>query len=295
MNALGQSCLRSNPSLNPSMALFVGCPMWGVRAWVGSFFPPGTRPAEFLSAYSRRMNTVEGNTTFYALPDLETVRRWRDQTPDGFRFCLKVPQAISHHKRLVACDAETEAFVRCLQTLGDRCGPAFLQLPPTFSPERLRDLDRWLARWHSAFRLAVEPRHPDLFGRYETELDALLRQYNVARCVFDTAPLFSAPPDRPATATAQARKPRVPTRRTRTADFVFVRYVGHPDLDTNTRWLMPWVEAVRAWLAEGRDVYFFCHHPDDALTPRLAEQFRTLVGKAIPPAAPNQLPLWESA
>lgn len=266
--------------------------MWGVRAWVGSFFPPGTRPAEFLAAYSRRMNAVEGNTTFYALPSLETVKRWREQTPEGFRFCLKVPQVISHRKRLIACDAETEAFARCLEALGDRCGPAFLQLPPTFSAERLRDLDRWLARWQGAFQLAVEPRHPDLFGRYESEFDALLRRYNVARCVFDTAPLFSAPPETPAVAAAQARKPRVPTRRTRTADFVFVRYVGHPDLAANARWLAPWVEAVRGWLSEGRGVYFFCHHPDDALTPQLALHVRALLGESPAPESPRQLSLW---
>lgn len=274
------------------MPLYVGCPMWGLKAWVGSLFPPGTRPTEFMSAYSRQMNTVEGNTTFYALPDLDTVRRWRDQTPEGFRFCLKVPQAISHHKRLIACEAETEAFVRCLEALGDRCGPAFLQLPPTFNAERLRDLDRWLARWQSAFQLAVEPRHPDLFGRYETEFDALLRRYNVARCIFDTAPLFSAPPDSPAVATAQSRKPRVPTRRTRTAAFTFIRYVGHPDLAANTRWLMPWVQSVREWLGAGRDVYFFCHHPDDALAPQLVSQFRALLGEATTPPAPAQLSLW---
>ncbi|MCS7088524.1 MAG: DUF72 domain-containing protein [Thermoflexales bacterium] len=260
------------------MTLYIGCPVWGAKAWVGTLFPPGTRPAQFLAEYARRFNAVEGNTTFYALPSRETLLRWREQTPPSFRFCLKVPQEISHRKRLRDCDAETEAFVQCLEALGERAGPAFLQLPPTFNAAQLRDLDAWLARWASAMRLAVEPRHPDFFSRYETEFDALLRRYNVARCVFDTAPLFSAPASMPLVRGAQRKKPRVPTRRTRTADFAFVRYVGHPDLAMNNRWLRPWAEHVSAWLARGDDVFFFCHHPDDAEAPKLVERTRALLG-----------------
>lgn len=261
------------------MTLYLGCPVWGAKAWVGTLFPPGTRPAQFLTEYARHFNTVEGNTTFYALPSLETVARWRTQTPPGFRFCLKVPREISHVKQLRACDAETEAFARRLEALGDRSGPAFLQLPPTFGAEHLRDLDAWLAKWSPVMRLAVEPRHRDFFTRYESEFDALLRQYNAARCVFDTTPLFSAPANTPLVREAQRKKPRVPLRYTRTADFAFVRYVGHPDLAANAQWLRPWAERVRMWLARGDEVFFFCHHPDDAAVPALVAQMRALVGQ----------------
>ena len=40
--------------------------MWGLKTWVGSFFPKGTKQKDFLATYSRRLNTVEGNTTFYS-------------------------------------------------------------------------------------------------------------------------------------------------------------------------------------------------------------------------------------
>lgn len=72
--------------------------MWGLKAWVGSFFPAGAKQREFLALYSRRLQTVEGNTTFYATPDVATVERWRAETPPGFRFCFKFPQSISHHQ-----------------------------------------------------------------------------------------------------------------------------------------------------------------------------------------------------
>ena len=58
---------------------YLGCPGWGTKTWVGKLFPPGTRSTEFLERYARVFNTVEGNTTFYALPPADTVARWRDQ------------------------------------------------------------------------------------------------------------------------------------------------------------------------------------------------------------------------
>ena len=259
------------------MAFYLGCPLWGLKSWVGRFFPPKTKPRDFLSAYSRRLNAVEGNTTFYGLPSADVVMRWRDATPAGFKFCLKLPQVISHHKQLRACHAETEAFVARLRLLGDRCGPALLQLPPSFGAKQLDQLRGWLEAWPADLRLAVEPRHADFFGAHEAELDGLLSQHHVARCTFDTAPLFSADPAQPEVAAAQARKPRWPARYTRTASFAFVRYVGHPDIQANQPWLMPWAARVGEWLARGDDVFFFVHHPDDTFAPDLARHFHSLV------------------
>ena len=167
------------------MALFLGCPAWGVKGWIGGFLPAKTRPADLLAAYSRRLNTVEGNTTFYALPSAEQVERWRDATPPGFRFCLKFPQTISHRKRLSDCEAETEAFVDRLRRLGDRCGPAFLQLPPTFSSAHLPQLRTYLDCLPGDLSFVVEPRHVDFFSESEGEqaLDTLLHERGIARGV----------------------------------------------------------------------------------------------------------------
>ncbi|BCX06011.1 MAG: hypothetical protein KatS3mg053_3949 [Candidatus Roseilinea sp.] len=275
------------------MTLYLGCPMWGLKTWVGSFFPPGTQPKDFLATYSRRLNAVEGNTTFYALPDADTVARWRDATPPGFKFCLKVPQAISHYKRLRGCEVETAAFADRLRLLGDRRGPAFLQLPPAFSAAHLSALDDWLAAWPADLPIAVEPRHADFFGPAEAEFDALLRRYDAARCIFDTKALFSAQASSPGVAEAQARKPRFPTRYTRTAAFAFVRYVGHPDVSANRPWLEGWASHAAKWLAGDEDIYFFCHHPDDTHAPALIRLFYDLVGELSPARPP--LPDWNVA
>jgi hypothetical protein len=44
----------------------LGCAVWAYKEWLGDLFPPGSKSAELLRLYSRRLTTVEGNTTFYA-------------------------------------------------------------------------------------------------------------------------------------------------------------------------------------------------------------------------------------
>jgi len=52
---------------------YIGCPMWGYKEWVGTFFPPRTAQSDFLRLYSRRLTTVEGNTSFAEFPHLERM------------------------------------------------------------------------------------------------------------------------------------------------------------------------------------------------------------------------------
>jgi uncharacterized protein YecE (DUF72 family) len=273
------------------MPLYLGCPMWGWKPWVGPFFPPKTKPAGFLSAYSRLLNTVEGNTTFYALPEIATVERWRGEVPDGFKFCLKVPQTISHQRKLLGAEADTDAFCDRLERLGDRAGPSFLQLPPSFGARQLPDLTRYLDRWPRAFDLAVEPRHSDFFGGPgEADFDALLRAHNAARCIFDTTALFELPQTHStAVREAQERKPRFALRDTRTADFAFVRFVGQPELSSNARHLDAWAARTATALRTGEDVFMFFHSPDDTDAPALIRDFHARLTTLIdlPP-----LPIW---
>lgn len=266
--------------------------MWGLKTWVGDFFPPKTPAKDFLALYSQRLSTVEGNTTFYALPTADTVARWREEAAPGFKFCLKVPQTISHYKRLKECTAETAALLNRLEMLGDRAGPTFLQLPPTFNATHLPTLAAYLAGLPRTWRWVVEPRHADFFNAGETEVrfDDLLRQHGVARGIFDTTALFALPADHsPAVREAQGRKPRFALRRTRTAPFAFVRFVGQPTVAANTPHLQAWAQAVAGWLAGGDEVFFFLHNPDDTHAPAMARLMHTVVN-ALTPVPP--MPPW---
>ncbi|MBO9315057.1 MAG: DUF72 domain-containing protein, partial [Chloroflexus sp.] len=96
----------------------IGCAVWAYNGWVGDLFPPGTRSSEFLKLYSRKLATVEGNTTFYATPSVATVARWVEETPPIFHFCCKLPREVSHTGSLAERLPQARTFVERMQGLG---------------------------------------------------------------------------------------------------------------------------------------------------------------------------------
>lgn len=260
---------------------FLGCPIWGNKAWVGELFAAEAKQQDFLRQYASVFNTVEGNTTFYGLPTAKTAARWLAHTPKGFRFALKFPRVISHTKRLRNAEPETAAFMDLLATLQDRIGPSFLQLPPAFGPRDLPALDEYLTELPNAFHYAVEIRHNLFFAEAENELTAVLKSHRANRVVFDTRGLHSATIDDPAGREAQRKKPKVPVRFVATGRFPFVRFVGHPEVRENLPLLSEWVPVVANWIREGRTPFVFFHAPDDFYAPHLARHFHRLLSNQI--------------
>lgn len=62
-------------------AIHIGTQGWSYDAWHGPFYPEGTRTADQLRVYARAFDTVEVDSTFYAVPAAETVRGWAARTP----------------------------------------------------------------------------------------------------------------------------------------------------------------------------------------------------------------------
>lgn len=265
---------------------YIGCPMWGYKEWVGTFFPARTAAHDFLRLYSKKLTTVEGNTTFYALPSQATIMRWKQETPATFRFCPKISRTISHSPRL---DAQKDAillFVERMRGLDNRLGPIFLQLPPTFSPAQLAQLETFLAFWPADLSLAVEVRHPDFFKEpHSTTLNTLLGQHKVARVMMDTRPIRIGTAEEQQVLQARERKPDLPLQIALTADFAFVRYIGNPDMQVNEPFLASWAQVLGQWLLEGKTVYSFCHCPFEKYSPDIcAELYRRVRAVAPLPA-----------
>ena len=265
---------------------YIGCPMWGYKEWVGSFFPAHTPAALFLQLYSRRLTTVEGNTTFYATPAEETVVRWREETPTAFRFCPKILRDISHSLQLESQKVETLSFAARMRVLEERLGPQFLQLPPTFSPSHLPQLAAFLSFWPSDLRLAVEVRHPAFFVEPQyTELNTLLQQHNVARVIMDSRPIRIGPIEETQILESRERKPNLPVRLRLTTDFAFVRYIGHPRMEVNEPFLEKWSQQLAQWLQQGVTTYVFCHCPYEVHSPSICAELYQRV-KALTPIPP---------
>jgi uncharacterized protein YecE (DUF72 family) len=106
----------------------------GLSAWTdksmleeGQFYPRKTMaPAERLWWYSRFFDTVEVNSTFYALPAVETAEAWAQRTQSGFLFNVKAFALLTGHDVEVARLPEPlrKMLPRRLQTAKTRRLPA---------------------------------------------------------------------------------------------------------------------------------------------------------------------------
>jgi uncharacterized protein YecE (DUF72 family) len=273
-----------------SANLYLGCPVWAYKGWVGSFYPPGTKTSEMLPEYARRLNAVEGNTTFYATPSAASLHNWAAATPESFRFCPKLPRLVSHTGRLAERIEAARQFLESMRALGPRLGPMFLQLPPRYPPRLFDDLKAFLAAWPGDAALAVEVRHLGWFEAPQRQaLNELLASRDMGRVVIDTRPIRSLEGDPILAGTvyqrmlaARQRKPDVPVFPERTAGFVFLRYIGHPQMEQNIPFIAEWSSYLAEWLAGGAQAYVFCHCPQEELDPWLCRLFYEAVADQFP-------------
>jgi uncharacterized protein YecE (DUF72 family) len=259
------------------MKLYIGCPIWANKSWVNSLYPKGTKASDYLRVYAQQLTTVEGNTTFYAVPSPATVQHWAEETPETFRFCPKVPRTISHAGKLMEHQESAHQFIDVMSLLGKRLGPIFLQLPPSYSPAMSDDLDEFLEKWPAEVQLAVEVRHLAWFDAPHHEaLQAMLASRQMGRVVIDTRPIRSLDGEQILQETvyermlqARERKPNLPIFPEPSGPFTFLRYIGHPEIDKNTAFLEEWAGHLATWLSNGLDSYVFCHCPDERIDPEL--------------------------
>jgi uncharacterized protein YecE (DUF72 family) len=262
---------------------YLGCPSWSEPAWRGSLYPQGSRSADFLPLYAQVFNAVEGNTTFYALPSVDTVARWAERMPAHLRFCAKLPREISHGGDLREHLSAVENFRQLLAPLGKRVAPFWLQLSASFGPQRLAELVAFVELWQDG-ELAVEVRHPAFFikGEEERSLNRLLHERGIERICLDSRALFSCVSSAPAVLHAQAKKPRLPLRPAAFSQSPQLRFIGHPELQANDPFMAPWLDKVAGWIEEGRTPYVFLHTSDNRLAPQLAQRFHQQLMARLP-------------
>jgi len=236
---------------------FIGTSGWSYKHWRGPFYPSGmTKGIEQLRFYAERFDTVEVNGTFYRLIEVETFRRWREETPPGFVFACKGSRYLTHMKRLKDPEQGVLRFFERVEALADKLGPVVFQLPGRFKPDRER-LTGFLTALPKGHRYAFEFRDPRWF---EPEiLEALARQ-NVALCLYEFA---------------GQEAPREVT-----ADFVYIRLHG-PDGPYQGSYgdaaLETWAQRIHAWAKQGLDVYCYFDNDDRAFAPKNALRLKELL------------------
>jgi uncharacterized protein YecE (DUF72 family) len=76
--------------------IWIGTSGYSFADWVGSFYPPGTKSGEFLNYYATQFECVEVNSTYYGIPEPRVLANMEKKTPEGFRFIVKLNQAMTH-------------------------------------------------------------------------------------------------------------------------------------------------------------------------------------------------------
>lgn len=245
--------LEKYERLNPP-EVYVGCAKWN-KADLKGFYPRGTK--DELAYYSQQFNSIELNATFYRQFPAEQFEKWKDKTPENFKFFPKLTQEISHWKRLEGVQEQVNYYLDCALRLEEKLGTIFLQLHSNFGPKNFERIKNFAKSWPSEIPLAIEVRHPDWFSDEHIfdEYIALLNEYNITNVIVDTA----------------GRRDMM--HMCLTSGEAFVRYVGANHSSDYTR-LNDWVVRLGEWISMGlQKVHFFIHQNLEEESPLLAAHF----------------------
>jgi len=233
----------------------IGISGWTYAPWRGTFFPPDLIQKQELAYASRKISSIEVNGTFYALQKPSSYAHWYEQTPKNFIFSIKAPRFITHIKRLKeSAPLIANFFASGVLRLEEKLGPILWQVPPSlrYERERLTDFLSTLPR-DTSEAAAMAQKHDESVSETWTttnqrrplrhaleirnksfvnpEFVSLLRQYNVALVIADTAGKW-------------------PLMEDVTADFVYIRLHGDSELYVSgytPTALKMWAKKIRTW------------------------------------------------
>ena len=108
----------------------LGCAGWSLPRAVQDAFGEGD---SHLARYATRFPVAEINSSFHRPHKRTLYEKWAASVPEDFRFCAKLPKAITHERRLVDCEGLLDAFLQQAGGLGGKLGCLLVQLPPSFA------------------------------------------------------------------------------------------------------------------------------------------------------------------
>jgi uncharacterized protein YecE (DUF72 family) len=179
--------------------IVVGTGGWSVPEW----YPDDVAARDRLRSLAGRVDAVEVDSSFYALPARRTVERWLELTPRDFTFAVKLHRALSRHAaplkslpgglrddvevtergRVVLSDELQQGLIEATLNVFEplhaagRLDTFLLQLTPAFRPpdHQLDELEP-VIQGLAPVPVAIELRHRAWLG----DLDATLAWFREA-------------------------------------------------------------------------------------------------------------------
>jgi uncharacterized protein YecE (DUF72 family) len=221
------------------------------KEWRGSFYPAAIPHDAMLGSYASRFPAVEINSTFYRMPRESVLAGWASQVPEGFRFCIKASQGITHHQRLQNVQDLVEYLLQAVTALGERRGPVLFQCPPNLKRDLPR-LEAFLALLPRSWKFALQLRHASWFE--DDAVLGMLRERDIALVAMEQDDWVS------------------PVEATASWGYVRLHRPGYtaPELEH-------WRDRIRAqpW----SEAYVFFQHEEGIAGPSVALQFQALLSQ----------------
>ena len=264
--------------------LLLGCSGWNYGdtpdrgGWVGIFYPD--RNTKRLRYFSQFFDTAEMDSIFYekfySHMTKGTFIGMVKATPENFQLSVKVPETITHRKRLEVkkgAITDFEIFLDMISPLknSNKLGAVLLQLPPSFTVGEFKNMEGFLDKLPSGYHYAVEFRHPS--WKTEGPWD-MLKHYNIAAVMTDSP--------------ANENLEFLSEVTVITADHSFIRFHGRNtkghywyDYLYSKEELKPWIEKVEEVKRQTKVLraYFNNHYGGAAVINAL--QFKEMLGNRL--------------
>ena len=254
----------------------IGCQGWNYEDWTTKaggefiFYPRGTRSGEMLALYAEIYDTIEVDSTFYAIPSLASVEGWYKKTPANFTFSLKMPQSITHEFRLDDRSFSVlDEFCERILELKEKLAVVLIQLPPHFDGSKTNavNLRKFLVHLPENIKFAVEFRNRDWFIEWTVDE---LNKNKTALCLVEGNWI--------------PRGLMFETIGKMSVDFAYIRFMGERDLtkfdkiyrheDAN---LNVWVEEIEYLKTAENYIYFSNFYEGHA--PASVNKLKKLLGQ----------------
>lgn len=214
---------------------------------------------------------MEVDSTFYGPPPRDRYRSWREQTPAGFVFTLKMPGEVTHEARLQD-PRPAVRFCDEARALEEKLGVVLIQLPPDFGLAGFQVTARFLHALPADLDFAIEFRDR---GWLRPGTFRLLRETGTALAL-STGPWLDE-------ATARSLAPEAP------GPMLYLRWLGTPAgrdpaslVTARSRELEAWARTMATLDVE--QVYAFFSNDYQGHSPASARRLQALLGqRTVPP------------
>ena len=223
-----------------------------------------------LALYAQIFDTIEVDSTFYAIPASSAIENWYKKTPENFTFSLKLPQQITHEYNLREPSFPMmEEFCERVLLLKEKLGAVLIQLPPNFeaSKENAKALREFLSELPKKIRFAVEFRNREWLIDWTFEE---LEKNKIALCLVEGSwipreLMFEA-----------IQKP--------TADFAYIRFMGERDLTSFDKILRLQDANLQMWQTEierikEKDIFIYFSNFYEGHAPASVNKLKNLFGQ----------------